>query len=447
MMHTCKPLRLLLGIVFSVLACSRDENPKADRGGLEKFANDKFIVSRDEALSMVEYAHRNARTLDDKKKNKRVKKIEDFVGPQGKTIFYSITYENNEGFLLMSADRRMKPLLAYSDQGAFDLNTDNPGIQLWKDFIVENAKVAANLDTAHINVVNEWRLFERGEGANLRTAEQPVWTPEASCDYFVNHPIPANVTVQHLTHDVAFWGQGSGYNAHCPDGINTPNCNGSFDCSNAPVGCGPVAIGQVLRYYARTVNIGGTSYTTQMFNAMPRLHSGTCAPADGTPEGNLSHLLRDIGKSVDATYNTLVPFLGIPMSGSGCQTWSQPGKTDDFFATRGFTAFDLDFFNASNQTTIKNSLLARRPVIVYGSNCSTCLPNMHIWVIDGVQDLHAIYTNQQGYCYEHSSVLYQMNWGWADDPQNNGWFSYTGIVGSGTLYNSSNMKAYIITPN
>lgn len=113
-------------------------------------------------------------------------------------------------------------------------------------------------------------------------------------------------------------------------------------------------------------------------NGMERQHGGSYSPMDGTPDGNLSHMLRDIGGAVDATYNTLVPFLAVPMSGSGCQTWSQPGKTDDFFAARGFTAYDLDFFNNSNQNTIKNSLIARRPVIVYGSNCSTCLANMHI---------------------------------------------------------------------
>jgi hypothetical protein len=447
MMWNFKRYVLLLSFALFVLSCSKDENLKVDRVESEKYLNDKFAISREEALALIENSHKNARTLDNKKKDKKVKKMEDFIDPQGKTIFYSINYENNEGFLLMSADRRMKPLLAYSDKGAFNLNTDNPGIQLWKDFIVENAKAASKKDKAHINIVNEWRLFEQGEGANLRTTDQPIWTPEASCEYFVTHPIPTNRVVRHMTDTVAFWRQGQGYNAHCPDGVNTPNCSGLFACSNAPVGCGPLAIGQVLKYYARTVNIEGTSYTTEMLNAMPRQHSGDCTPTDGTPNGNMSHMLRDIGEAVDATYNTLVPFLGIPMSGSGCQTWSQPGKTDDFFAARGFAAYDLDFFNTSNQLTIKNSLLARRPVIVYGSNCSTCFANMHIWIIDGVQDLHSIYQDQQGFCYEYTSILYQMNWGWSDQEENNHWFSYTDITGDGTLYNSSNMKAYIITPN
>lgn len=350
---------------------------------------------------------------------------------------------------MLSADKRMKPVLAFSDTGTFDLETDNPGIQLWKDLIAETAAGVRTNAEAHINIINEWRQFEAGRGASFRSTDQPVWTPEASCEYFVTHPIPQNVIIQHLTFSLAGWNQRTGYNAHCPDGIVFPNCNksGTFACNKAPVGCGPLAIGEVLRYHHKSVSVEGTNYTSAMFTGMPQSRSGSCAPLDNTGNGNLSHLLRDIGIAVGATYNTVVPALGIPMSGSGCQTWSQPGKTDDFFAARGFTSYDLDFFNSSNQITIKNQLLSQRPVIVYGSNCSVCLPNMHVWVIDGIQDLHAIYQDQAGYCYEYSTHYYQMNWGWVDTSQNNTWFAYDNIVGDGTLYNSSNMKAYIIIPN
>jgi hypothetical protein len=47
---------------------------------------------------------------------------------------------------------------------------------------------------------------------------------------------------------------------------------------------------------------------------------------------------------------------------------------------------------------------------------------------------------------EDHSDLYQMNWGWRNLNENNGWFAYGNITGGGTLYNSSNMKAYIIRP-
>ncbi|MCF0052790.1 Spi family protease inhibitor [Dyadobacter sp. LJ53] len=48
-------------------------------------------------------------------------------------VFYIVNYEDDKGFTLLSAYRRMKPVLAFSDNGTFDDKTDNPGIQMWFD--------------------------------------------------------------------------------------------------------------------------------------------------------------------------------------------------------------------------------------------------------------------------------------------------------------------------
>ena len=61
-----------------------------------------------------------------------------------------------------------------------------------------------------------------------------------------------------------------------------------------------MAIGEVLRYHHKSVSIEGTNYTSAMFTGMPQSHSGSCAPLDNTGNGNLSHLLRDIGIAVGA---------------------------------------------------------------------------------------------------------------------------------------------------
>ncbi|OJV13383.1 MAG: hypothetical protein BGO21_15820 [Dyadobacter sp. 50-39] len=441
-----KELALILTLLPAFLACEKEKNLNVANQS-SSFLQKKFFVSKEQAMALVETLQRNKRTTETN--GKEIGDIATFTDRAGIAIFYVINFKDNKGHLLLSADKRMKPVLAFSDSGIFDLETDNPGIQLWKNFIAEHAVGIRGKTEASIDIVNEWRQFEIGQGAGFKTTDQPVWTPEASCEYFATHPIPPNVTIQHLTYNVAHWLQGKGYNAHCPNGIVVPNCtkSGIFPCGKALVGCGPLAIGQVLKFHHKSVTVEGTNYTEAMLNGMPMTHSGDCPPPDNTGNGNLSHLLRDIGKATGATYNTVVPALGVPMSGSGCQTWMEPGKTDDFFVARGFTSYDLDFFNSANQTAIKNQLLAQRPVIVYGSNCSACLSNMHMWVIDGIQDLHAIYQDQNGYCYEYTTYYYQMNWGWANSVQNDTWFAYDNIVGDGILYNSANMKAYIIIPN
>ncbi|UON85797.1 C10 family peptidase [Dyadobacter chenwenxiniae] len=208
-------------------------------------------------------------------------------------------------------------------------------------------------------------------------------------------------------------------------------------------GCGPVAVAQVLKYHHKPVTINGRAYSAATLNAMPRIAPDVCVPVNAN-HINLVQLLRDTGKDLDAVYNTIVPALGIPMSGAGCQTWNIPGHIDNFFSNRGYTSFDKEFF--TNSGIINSELRASRPVIVFGSNCAACAPNQHIWVMDGIQDHFAIFNDQNGFCYENHSIYYQMNWGWQNQNENNGWFSYTGITGSGILYNSSNMRAYIIQP-
>jgi hypothetical protein len=433
---------VILTILFA--SCSRKTDPDLNEE-VKNQISQKFLVSRGEALLLTSGTAKNARPGEST--DREIEEIADFVDKFGRIVFYAMNFKNESGFLLLSADKRLKPILAFSDKGAFNMNSENPGLQLWKDMIAEHFANVQQKDTAHINVVNQWRRFEAGlDRPNVRTNDQPIYTPEASCEYFVTHPIPPNVTIQHLTANVAFWEQGKGYNANCPNGIVTKNCGAAaFECGKAPVGCGPLAIGEVLKYYHPAITVNGHSYSSADIQNMPTSRPFVCN-SNNVNEVRLSQFLRDIGQEVNATYNTVVPALGIPMSGSGCQTWSTPGKTDDFFSAHGFTSFDLDFFNMANQETIRSELLASRPVIVFGSSCSVCLAAQHIWVIDGIQDLYAIFQDQQGFCYSHHNVVFQMNWGWADASENNGWFSYTDITGDGTLYNSSNMKAYIARP-
>jgi hypothetical protein len=441
---------LLISIVTTVMcffSCQKgDQMPTIESVRADSRKNQKFFVSTEEAIKLTssgipERKSRNARTVDAAKKE--VKEIRNYYNEQGELVFYIIIYDGDQGYVLLSADRRMRPVLGFSEKGSFNEKTENPGIQLWLDKIKENYLGIQKQYKAHIDIVNYWQLLER-ESSNGRALTEPGWTPESSCEWWANHPVQPTINISHLTHNVVFWHQGIGINRFCPNGITIANCPGSvFDCGNAPTGCGPLAIAQVLKFYHRPTTVNSHPYTAATLTSMNRIVADDCSSTD--PNNiNASQLVRDVGVEVNATYNTIVPALGIPQSGSGCQTWSLPGETDNFFSNHGFTSFDVDFF--SSEPTVRAELLASRPVIAFGSNCSVCLSNQHIWIIDGVIDTYNIFIDLQGYCYENHSVLYQMNWGWRDTEENNGWFAYGNIVGNGTLYNSSNMKAYIIRP-
>ncbi|WP_192579318.1 C10 family peptidase [Dyadobacter aurulentus] len=434
----------LAAIIFLLNACSKNDllEPTLKEPTEQK---SQFFVDQKEAVRLLSggemaQMQSNARTSDSEKLI--VSGVRRFLNNDSKVMFYIVEYENDKGFTLLSADKRMKPVLAFAEKGNFDEKTDNPGIQLWFDLIRENFEGVQTQKEAHIDIVNLWQQLGRTPNGG-RTSEQPVNTPEASCEWFVTHPIPANSTIAHLTHTLSQWQQGTGYNAFCPSGVNTLNCSGQYNCGKAPTGCGPVAVSQVLRYHHKQITTNGHTYSASMFNAMPVNAPKNCIPVNPN-HIDLAHLLRDTGKDLDAVYNTLVPGLGIPLSGSGCQTWNIPGHIDNFFSNRGYTSFDKEFF--SNIGMISTELRALRPVIVFGSNCAACAANQHIWVMDGIRDLYAIFNDQNGFCYENHSVYYQMNWGWGDVSENHTWFAYTGIVGGGTLYNSQNMRAYIVQP-
>ncbi|MCF2502287.1 C10 family peptidase [Dyadobacter sp. CY107] len=433
----------LLALTF-LYGCAKNEvaDPPLKESSTTK---NRFFLTQGEAIKLVAgdalaLLNRNARTSEGDEKI--IKDVRSFYNEDGAIVFYIVNYEDDKGFTLLSADRRMKPILAFSDQGTFDEKTDNPGIQLWFDIIKENFKGAQRQTEAHIDIVNYWKQLEQNPDGG-KTSDQPIYTAEESCEWFVTHPIPANLTIQHLTHSLTRWRQQTGYNAFCPAGLSALNCKGDYSCSKAPTGCGPVAVGQVLRYHHKPVTANGHAYSSNMFTGMPIAAPELCVPVDAN-HINLAQLLRDVGKDLDAVYNTIVPALGIPMSGAGCQTWNIPGHIDNFFSNRGYTSFDKEFF--TNSGIINAELRASRPVIVFGSNCAACASNQHIWIMDGIKDLYAIFNDQNGFCYENHAIYYQMNWGWGNIAENNTWFAYTGIVCGGILYNSSNMRAYIVQP-
>lgn len=137
---------LILTILFA--ACSRNADPDLN-AGLEKQKPKKFSVSRREAMLLPFGTAKNARPGEFA--NREVEEIADYVDKLSRTIFYAINFKNESGFLLLSADKRLKPILAFSDKGAFNMNSENPGLQLWKDMVAEHF---ANVVWA----VAHWRL-------------------------------------------------------------------------------------------------------------------------------------------------------------------------------------------------------------------------------------------------------------------------------------------------
>lgn len=130
----------LFGLAATILllnACSKNDlsEPILKETTEQK---SQFFVDQNEAVRLLSgeeltEMHSNARTSDSERRS--VKEVRRFLNNDSKVMFSIVEYDNDKGFTLLSADKRMKPVLAFAEKGTFDEKTDNPGIQLWFDLI------------------------------------------------------------------------------------------------------------------------------------------------------------------------------------------------------------------------------------------------------------------------------------------------------------------------
>lgn len=65
---------------------------------------------------------------------KEISTVELVKSETGENLYYAVNFANNQGFVLVSATRNNLPVLAYSDEGNFDIYTSNKsGVSAWRD--------------------------------------------------------------------------------------------------------------------------------------------------------------------------------------------------------------------------------------------------------------------------------------------------------------------------
>jgi hypothetical protein len=138
--------------------------------------------------------------------------------------YFIFNINNDEGFVIVSADDNIKPILAYSMQSGFNIGNVSPSQQSLLNYYSEMNKAAIE-DRLIIkeDIRNEW----------LELAE---FNPENG---FKN-----KTTVEGLL-DPIIWNQNYPYNAMCPAADGTYTGYGG----RCPVGCSAIAMLQIMKYY------------------------------------------------------------------------------------------------------------------------------------------------------------------------------------------------------
>jgi hypothetical protein len=309
---------------------------------------------------------------------------------------YIFNYEGG-GYVVVSADERQIPVLAYSETGSVNEKAVPEGFILW-----------AGKNKEDIQFIRQGKIaqnpFAAKEWSKLRQYVKVSPTKENASSASADCPAVTSTVGPYLS---TTWGQDcGGYNTLIP-----LTCSGY--CGFAPTGCVTTALAQVLKFW---------SYPSGNYNwpTMPNNFGSS----------EVARLMRDVASFLNTTYNC---------SGSGAFMSAIPGV----FKNSTFLYGNADLVGHPVSTYGSYPLLLAelnngRPVML-GGFTGTFLGLWptgvgHTWVCDGYQ--RTVYLNPCSgeYAYFH------MNWGW--DGSYNGWYYQNDWAAGG--YNFQYHKEMIV---
>ena len=298
------------------------------------------------------------------------------------------------GFVMVAADDRVQPVLAYSLEDSFQAEDMPANIRFFlNEYVQEIAQIVSDplLETP---LVSQWR---------------EALSPNAGTPRNVTEVTPLLATK---------WNQNSYYNNMCPADTGGPN-------GHTYVGCAATAMGQIMRYWQYpTSGIGSHSYncdhsgqgygnygilsadfanTTYQYNMMPNQLSAYTGAAQVHA---VAELLYHCGISVEMMYGP---------DGSGAYSSDVPSALQTYFGYPYCTRVNRSSYSTSAwNLLIKTELDRLRPVYYNGQGDA----GGHAFVCDGYD----------------ANNYFHFNWGWSG--HNNGYFLLSNLNPSTYEFNS-----------
>ena len=313
---------------------------------------------------------------------------------------YIINFEN--GWKIVSADKRMPPILAFSKSGQFnDSWEDNPGTKLW----VNSAKTAiSTIKTNNVSANKNTEIWDSISSVTVKTVNDnltrfdpnSIWTKIT-----LSETTSENQTMLYGPYTETAWGQLAPWNNNFPEDqalVANPSFNPKNTNYKFYTGCVSVALSQLLYYYHFKYNqptglyasLNASSLTPVdtvdfIYSHIPPILIGTYkinllrnnyeSPSSRWPlmaksrtsGGNSSYvsdLMLDAGVHANTVYSGIF--------GSG----ALPQDAYNTFQYYGLQASMGSF----QKDTVLNNLIQERPIFIGGHNS---LGQGHAWVLDG----------------------------------------------------------------
>lgn len=355
-----------------------------------------------------------------------------------------VNFDNNGGFLLVSASKKHYPILAHSDKGHFSIsNLDKPDeVAFWQSYMIESI---INAEVSSDSIDSTWEPFlEKEQKPEFERISQVSRSGDPFIDQIekivadslaswrkkgyeilsiddyeprnedeVNdikelrynmYPMDADNWKDYVfvvkfqdKHDIVIsdimkstWNQNGGYNeAH-------PTENGIHKLA----GCVPVAAGQIMRYHKKPITIN--------WDAMPLNY----------PTLTTSQFLYELGKKANTDF-------GIDKSSCGIKDIKKALESYGYKCTE----------SKYSHSAVLQNIGYRRPVLMFGKDTKN--DKAHAWVISGANvydsaNVTLVYYFMQPNLmttrfqhYDNRSYIYghYCNWGWGG--------SYDGFYGMG----------------
>jgi hypothetical protein len=278
----------------------------------------------------------------------------------GITTYYVFNFTGG-GFVVVSADDAVIPVLAESDEGYIETEITNPEARFWfENYSREIAEIVSS-------------------GAD-NTQSSAEW------NQILNTGIKSTLA------DVApllqsTWDQNGYYNYYCPTDATGP-------AGKAYVGCVATAMGQIMNFYKfPATGVGTHSYNDSKYGLQSADFGATSYNFEsmGNSATNLSYreiakLLYHAGVSVNMAYGTT--------DGSGAFSDDVPGAMSTYFNYDNSTikrALMSNYTSTEWKNLLKSELDAHRPLYYSGTGSA----GGHAWVCDG---------------YRNSDSKFHMNW-------------------------------------
>ncbi len=309
-------------------------------------------------------------------------------------IYYVFNVNENDGFVIISADNSAKPIIGYSLNGIYDINNIPPSFAFFMETKTDQLKfLKDNNLKASVEISKKWGDLENVTTKNLKD---------------IKTIIPLLLTI---------WGQSGFYNHACPQETGE---------DQAVVGCVAVSMAQVMKFYNHpAVGQGSNSYeypsgwpTNWPYGILSanfgttNYHWANIPYECNVANADIAEMLYHCGISVNMYYSP---------TGSASQTSYVESALISYFKYNANLVVKSNYSNTNWENLLKNEIDYKRPMVYSGSDASSS--SGHAWNCDGYQGSE-----------------FHMNWGW--DGYANGYFTLDNLSAGGSNFDS-NFEAII----